>query len=190
MSEENTEKKVETLIFELDLNSILETVGNWFDSKMIHYSDEMFSDYFEHVKAKLLSSETLHEYLKLRIDELIFKLLSVYHDKKKPSYDQVAEEEEELVPAWFLTERYNEIDEMFRSKFFAHIVADVETEYDSAMKIFTVSLNLEKEVDKSGYETIITDIQNYLKNRITLLNFNQGKLVSPFQLEIVFGIDW
>ena len=184
------EKKIETLIFELDLNSILETVGNWFDSKMIHYSDAMFSDYFENVKGKLLASETLNEYLKLRVDELIFKLLSVYHDKKKTSYEEVAEEEEELVAAWFLTERYNELEEMFRSKFFAHIVADVETEYDSAMKIFTVTLNLEKEVDKAGYEIILSDLQNYLKNRITLLNFNQGKIISPFQLEIVFGIDW
>ncbi len=184
------EEKVETLIFELDLNSILETVGNWFDSKMIHYSDDMFSDYFEHVKAKLLKSETLNEYLKLRVDELIFKLLSVYHDKKKKSYKEVAEEEEELVPAWFLTERYNEIDEMFNSRFFAHLVADVETEYDSAMKIFTVTLHLDKEVDKEGYEVIIKDLKSYLNNRITLLNFNQGKIISPFELEIIFGIDW
>ena len=184
------EKKVETLIFELDLNSILETVGNWFDSKMIHYSDDMFSDYFEHVKSKLLKSETLNEYLKLRIDELIFKLLSVYHDKKKISYKEVSEEEEELVPAWFLTERYNEIEEMFRSKFFAHLVDEVETEYDSAMKMFTVTLNLEKEIDKAGYEIIINDLKSYLNNRITLLNFNQGKIISPFQVEIIFGIDW
>ncbi|MHA1198808.1 MAG: hypothetical protein ACTSQF_05575 [Candidatus Heimdallarchaeaceae archaeon] len=184
------EKKVETLIFELDLNSILETVGNWFDSKMIHYSDDMFSDYFENVKAKLLSSETLDDYLKLRIDELIFKLLSVYHEKKKQSYEEVTEEEEELVPAWFLTERYNEIEEMFRSKFLSHTFAEVETEYDSVMKKFTITLHLDKEVDKPGYDVLINDIQSYLKNRITLLNFNQGKIISPFELEIVFGIDW
>ncbi len=184
------DKKIETLIFELDLNSILETVGNWFDSKMIHYSDEMFSDYFENVKTKLLASESLHEYLKLRVDELIFKLLSVYHEKKKPSYVEIAEEEEELVPAWFLTERYNEIEEMFNSKFFSYNFAEVETEYDSVLKIFTVTLRLDKEMDKAGYDSLINDLQSYLKNRITLLNFNQGRIISPFDLEIVFGIDW
>ncbi len=184
------EEKVETLIFELDLNSILETVGNWFDSKMIHYSDQMFADYFENVKSKLLSSETLNEYLKLRIDELIFKLLSVYHEKKKTAYEEVTEEVEELVPAWFLTERYNEIEEMFRSKFFSHTFAEVETEYDSAIKIFTITLRLEKEIDKAGYDGLMNDLQSYLKNRITLLNFNQGKIIDPKELEITFGIDW
>jgi len=176
--------------FEIELKQILEIVGMWFDSKLIQYSDSMFDDYFDHVKSKLMTSDSLSEYIRLRINELIFKLLSVHHERQKTLYKDVMEEEEEIVPAWFLTERYAEIEEMFSSKFLSYTFDEVDTEYDSNVKAFTVTLHLEKEIDSSSYETLMNDIKTYLENRITLLNFNDGKIIEPDILEITFGLDW
>ncbi|MHA1218975.1 MAG: hypothetical protein ACTSSN_10940 [Candidatus Heimdallarchaeaceae archaeon] len=184
------EDKPNKLVFQFDTTSILEIVGKWFESKMIHYSDEMFSDYYEHVKGRLLTSESFNDYLLLRVNELIFKLLGDYHGKKKETYKDVAEEEDELVPQWFLTERYAEIQEMFSSKFFKHSFTEIDVEYDSALKIFSVTLHLEKEIDSTSYEILLNDVRSYLKNRITLLNFNHGKVLGPNILDITFGIDW
>ena len=184
------EEKSDKILFEFDINNILDIVGKWFESKMIHYSDEMFRDYYKHIQSKILPGESLNEYLLLRVNELIFKLLGDYHEKKKDTYKEVTEEEAELVPQWFLTERYTEIQEMFSSKFFKHTFASVDIEYDSAIKIFGVTLHLEKEIDSTSYEILLNDVRSYLKNRITLLNFNQGKVLGPNILEITFGIDW
>jgi hypothetical protein len=187
MTEEEKPNKIE---FQFDISNVLDIVGKWFESKMIHYSDEMFSDYYEHVKKRILTSDSLNEYLLLRVSDLIFKLLGDYHDKKKETYKEVTEEEAELVPQWFLTERYTEIQEMFDSKFFKHTFTEVDIEYDSAVKIFSVTLHLEKDIDSTSYEILLNDVKSYLKNRITLLNFNQGKVLGPNILEITFGIDW
>ena len=92
------EEKSEKIVFEFDINNVLAIVGKWFESKMIHYSDAMFSDYYKHVQGKILPGENLNEYLLLRVNELIFKLLGDYHEKKKDTYKEVIEEEAELVP--------------------------------------------------------------------------------------------
>ncbi|MHA1667542.1 MAG: hypothetical protein ACTSUR_02695 [Candidatus Heimdallarchaeaceae archaeon] len=190
MSDEGEKEKKGRISFIIEQKQVLETVGKWFDSKMIKYNDRMFSDYFQYVKAKILSEENINHYLKLRVDELIFKLLSVYHNKHKEQYEEVIEEEEELVPEWFLTERYTEIEEMFSSKFLSYSFSDVDTEYDSSTKAFTVTLYVDKEIDRQSYDVLMKDIKTYLDNRITLLQFNEGKIIEPKKLEIRFSLDW
>jgi len=190
MSDEGEKEQKERINFIIEQKQVLETVGKWFDSKMIKYNDKMFSDYFQHVKAKILSEVNIKHYLRLRVDELIFKLLSVYHNKHKEQYEEVIEEEEELVPEWFLTERYTEIEEMFSSKFLSYSFSDVDTEYDSSTKAFTVTLYVDKEIDRQSYDVLMKDIKTYLDNRITLLQFNEGKIIEPKKLEIRFSLDW
>jgi len=85
------EEKSNKIVFEFDISNVLDIVGKWFESKMIHYSDEMFSDYYEHVKRRILPGDSLNDYLLLRVNELIFKLLGDYHDKKKEAYKEVTQ---------------------------------------------------------------------------------------------------
>ena len=178
------------LDFKVDVGDLLRIVGDWFSAKYIHYSDEMFEDYFNHVKGGCLESEGLFSYVTEKTNELIWIWLSIYHTKKKISYKDVKEERIDLIPEWFLKGRYDELEQMITSKFFNYSFSKFDIEYDSSLKYFALSLNLEKEIDDIAFEILAEDVVAYLDNHLTLLKYKEGKLLEPTLAELIFKITW
>lgn len=176
--------------YNLTQKEILEIVGDWFTSKRIHYTDEMFSEYFSHIKTNCLEKDKLTEYLSQKASEIIFKWLSAYHSENKKKFKEAAEEEEELVPEWLLKQRYAELETMFASKIFTYVFTRYEIEYDSAIRTFTVTLHTEKQMDDLALGILTNDVDSYLKNRPTLLNFKEGKIIELKSAELDFEIIW
>ena len=185
MSEENKDK----IEIGFSPEDLFHTIGDWFKAKRIYYSDDMFYDYHNMAKEKISMTNELIDYLTIKIQEKVFQWLSVYHSKKKETY-AVKEEDEELVPAWFLQERFKEIEMMLSSKFFDYKFTNIAMEFDSALKEFIVSLFTEKEMDDVNLGVLTTDINAYLSNQLTLLELKEAKLQQKNQIEITFSLVW
>ncbi|MBY9001556.1 MAG: hypothetical protein KGD64_11605 [Candidatus Heimdallarchaeota archaeon] len=174
----------------LSPKDLLEIIGDWFKSKRIFYSDEMFYDYHTMLNDKLTETNEMTEYLNIKLQEKIFQWLSLHHSNRKDVYGKVEEQDEELVPAWFLQERFKEIEMMISSKFFSYGFRDIAMEYDSALKQFIVSLFSEKEMDEVSLGVLASDMQAYLENQLTLLDLESTKILEEKQIELVFSLIW
>ena len=174
----------------LSPEDLLQIIGDWFKAKRIFYSDDMFYDYNNMVKDKLTETNEMIEYLNIKIQEKVFQWLSVHHSNRKDVYQKVEEKDEELVPAWFLQERFKELEMMISSKFFSYGFKDIAMEYDSVLKQFIVSLFSEKEMDEMSLGVLSTDIKAYLENQLTLLDLEGSKLLDEKQIELVFSLIW
>ncbi len=181
------EGKIEIFLSSSDL---LQIIGDWFKAKRIFYSDEMFNDYHNNVSDKLNETNEMTEYLNIKLQEKVFQWLSTHHSNRKDVYQSVEEKDEELVPAWFLQERFKEIEMMISSKFFSYGFKDIAMEYDSALKHFIVSLFSNKEMDEMSLSVLSSDIQAYLVNQLTLLKLEKAKLHEKKQIEFVFSLIW
>jgi len=186
MSNQEAEK-IEIFLSPEDL---LQIIGDWFKAKRISYSDEMFYDYNNMVKDKITETNEIIEYLNIKIQEKVFQWLSVHHSNRKDVYQKVEEKDEELVPAWFLQERFKELEMMISSKFFSYGFKDISMEYDSVLKQFIVSLFSEKEMDEMSLGVLSSDIKAYLENQLTLLDLEGSKLLEEKQIELVFSLIW
>ena len=178
------------LDYKVSISDILRIVGDWFSAKRIHYSDEMFEDYFNHVKNGCVESDGLQSYLIEKTSELVWIWLSIYHTKKRVSYKEVKEEKMDIIPDWFVKGRYDELENMLNSKFFSYSFNKFDIEYDSSFKYFSLTLDLEKEIDDIAFEILKEDVVAYLDNHLTLLKYKEGKLVEPKLAELVFKITW
>ena len=174
----------------LSPENLLQIIGDWFKAKRIFYSDEMFYDYNNMVKDKLAETNEMIEYLNIKTQEKVFQWLSVHHSLRKDVYQKVEEKDEELVPAWFLQERFKELEMMFSSKFFSYGFKDIAMEYDSVLKQFIVSLFSEKEMDEMSLGVFSSDIKAYLENQLTLLDLEESKMLEEKQIELVFSLIW
>jgi hypothetical protein len=181
------DEKIEIFLSPEDL---LQIIGDWFKAKRIYYSDEMFYDYNNMVKDKISETNEMITYLNIKIQERVFQWLSVHHSNRKDVYQKVEEKEEELVPAWFLQERFKEIEMMISSKFFSYGFKDIAMEYDSVLKHFIVSLFSDKEMDEMSLSVLSSDIQAYLENQLTLLKLEETKILDDKQIELVFSLIW
>ena len=177
-------------LYHLSDGEILQVVGDWFKAKRIIYSDELFSEYYEEILHNVQKIKGLKKYLSHKTNEKIFQWLSIYHKKKQGESDGSIDELKEIVPEWFLKGRYQEIEEMFNSKFFKHTFNRYDVEYDSNMSTFYVTLDTIKELDNIGLEILKSDVQEYLSHKMTLINFLDGKILEPMQIEFTFDIDW
>ena len=177
-------------LYHLSDGEILQVVGDWFKAKRIIYSDELFSEYYEEILHNVQKIKGLKKYLSHKTNEKIFQWLSIYHKKKQGESDGSIDELKEIVPEWFLKGRYQEIEEMFNSKFFMHTFNRYDVEYDSNMSTFYVTLDTIKELDNIGLEILKSDVQEYLSHKMTLINFLDGKILEPMQIEFTFDIDW
>lgn len=179
-------------IFSLNLSvgEILQIVGDWFKAKRINYSDELFSEYFDQVKDNCSKKNGLEDFLANKTNEIIFKWLSIYHKQKQGESDGSIDELKEIVPEWFLKGRYQEINDMFNSKFFKHTFQRFDVEYDSNMSTFYVMLDTKKELDSIALEILKSDVEEYLASKMTLINFIDGKILEPMKMEFTFDIDW
>jgi len=186
MSKQN-EGKIEV---SLSPDDLLQTIGDWFEAKRILYSDEMFVDYHNMVKDKISETNEMIEYLNIKVQEKVFQWLSVHHSNRKEVYQKVEEKDEELVPAWFLQERFKELEMMISSKFFSYGFKDIAMEFDSALKQFIVSLFSDKEMDEKSLSVLSSDIQAYLENQLTLLDLEESKILEKKQIELVFSLIW
>ncbi|MHA1809884.1 MAG: hypothetical protein ACTSYH_06165 [Candidatus Heimdallarchaeaceae archaeon] len=186
MSKQN-EGKIEV---SLSPDDLLQTIGDWFEAKRILYSDEMFVDYHNMVKDKISETNEMIEYLNIKVQEKVFQWLSVHHSNRKEVYQKVEEKDEELVPAWFLQERFKELEMMISSKFFSYGFKDIAMEFDSALKQFIVSLFSDKEMDEMSLSVLSSDIQAYLENQLTLLDLEESKILEKKQIELVFSLIW
>ncbi|MEE9410154.1 MAG: hypothetical protein V3V41_04440 [Candidatus Heimdallarchaeota archaeon] len=184
--------KEEEMIFDykLTLEDILKIVGDWFSAKRIHYVDEMFEDYFEHVKDGCMKTSGMQEYISDKSSEIIWIWLSIYHRKKRGSYKEVKEEKEELIPEWFLKGRYDELENLLKSKYFSYSYDKYDIEYDSFLREFSVTLRLKKEMDEIAFKVLISDVKAYLDNHLTLLSCKEGKIIESKIIEFCFKINW
>ena len=178
------------LTYNFSIENVLEIVGDWFKAKRIMYTDEMFEDYYKFVEEQCFTDNLIEEVIKTQVRESIYKWLSVFHERKKESYDHIDKEEGEIVPEWFLKNRYTELEDLFSSKYFSYDFKKIETEYDSAFKAFIVTVNTDKEMGEITLRIISDDIETYLNNRLTLLSFIEGKSIDDKTAEFVFKMDW
>jgi len=178
------------LDYTVNIGDILRIVGDWFSAKHIHYSDEMFEDYFQHVKHGCIESDGLLSYITEKTNELVWIWLSIYHTKQRVSYKDVKEEKMDLIPQWFVKGRYDELENMLTSKFFSYSYNKFDIEYDSSFKYFSLTLDLEKEIDDVAFEILTEDVTAYLDNHLTLLKYKEGKLIEPKLAELIFKITW
>jgi hypothetical protein len=176
--------------YEFTITNVLEIVGDWFKAKRIMYTDEMFEDYYKFVEEQCFANNSLEEIIKIQVRESIYKWLSVFHERKKETYDHIDKEKGEIVPEWFLRNRYKELEDMFSSKYFSYDFKKVETEYDSAFQAFVVTVNTDKEIGDIILRIISDDIETYLENRLTLLSFIEAKIVDENTAEFIFNMDW
>lgn len=180
----------EIFSFNLSVGEILQIVGDWFKAKRINYSDDLFAEYFDQVKSNCAKTNGLEDFLVNKTNEIIFKWLSIFHKQKQGESDGSIDELKEIVPEWFLKGRYQEIEEMFNSKFFKHTFKKFDVEYDSNMATFYVTLNTMKELDSIALEILKSDVEEYLASKMTLINFLDGKILEPLIMEFTFDIDW
>ena len=183
-------KKDYSFSYEFSISNVLEIVGDWFQAKRIMYTDEMFEDYYKFVEEHCFTDNLIEEIIKTQVRESIYKWLSVFHEGKKDTYDHIDKDEGEIVPEWFLKNRYKELEEMFSSKYFSYDFKKIETEYDSAFKAFIVTVTADKEIGEITLKIISDDIETYLENRLTLLSFIEGKNIDYNKSEFVFKMDW
>jgi hypothetical protein len=177
-------------LYHLSVSQILQVVGDWFKAKRINYTDELFTEYFEQIKENVLKKNGLKEYLSHKTDEIIFQWLSIYHKHKQGETDGFIDELKEIVPEWFMKGRYEEIEQMFNSKFFKHTFTRFDVEYDSNMSTFYVTLDTAKELDSIALEILKSDIQEYLSQKMTLIKYLDGKILEPMKMEFTFEIEW
>lgn len=183
-------KKDYSFSYEFSIANVLEIVGDWFKAKRIMYTDEMFEDYYKFVEEQCFTDNFIEELVKTKVRESIYKWLSVFHEKQKESYDHIDKEEGEIVPEWFLKNRYSELEEMFSSKYFNYDFNKIEIEYDSAFKAFMVSVTTDKEIGEITHRILSDDVETYLEHRLTLLNFIEAKILDSRSIEFVFKMDW
>ncbi len=176
--------------YEFSKAHVLEIVGDWFKAKRIMYADDMFEDYYNFVEEQCFTDNFIEEFIKTQVRESIYKWLSVFHEGKKDSYDHIDKEEGEIVPEWFLKNRYKELEDMFSSKYFNYDFNKIETEYDSAFRAFIVTVITDKEIGEITLRILSDDIETYLENRLTLLSFIEVKIVDDNTAEFVFKMDW
>lgn len=177
-------------LFHLSDGEILQVVGDWFKAKRINYTDESFAEYYEEIIKNIQKSKGLKKDLSHKTNEKIFQWLSIFHKQKQGETDGSIDELKEIVPEWFLKGRYQEIENMFNSKFFKHTFKKFDVEYDSNMATFYVTLDTVKELDSIALEILKSDIQEYLTHKMTLIKFLDGKILKPLLMEFTFDIDW
>jgi len=177
-------------LYHLSDGEILQVVGDWFKAKRINYSDELFAEYYKKIVENVQMIKGLKEYLAYKTNERIFSWLSIYHKEKQGESDGSIDELKEIVPEWFMKGRFEEIENMFNSKFFKHTFNRFDVEYDSNMSTFSVTLETVKELDNIALEILKSDVQEYLNQKMTLINFLEGKIIEPMLMEFTFDIDW
>lgn len=185
-----TDDEALILDYKVSVEDLLRIVGDWFSAKRIHYSDEMFEDYFNHIKDGCEESDGLSDYLLEKTSELIWIWLSIHHTKKRGSYTEVKEEKMDIIPDWFVKGRYDELEKMLTSEFFSYSYNKFDIEYDSSFKYFSLTLDLKKEIDDIAFEILAEDVVTYLDNNLTLLKYKEGKLIESKLAEMIFKITW